>query len=339
MEDHWNVPAYHFDPKGEYRAARPVVRDPYHNNTLEQRPCDHIHAGYHSTDLFVDTALRFLEAQKGSKPFFMYVSLMAPHDPRSMPEKFLQMYDPAAIELPPNFLAQHPFDTGDLRGRDELLADIPRQPDEIRRHLAEYYAMISHLDDAFGRLMDGLKKSGQFENTFIVFAGDNGLALGQHGLMGKQNLYDHSVRVPLVFAGPGIPAGQHSRALVYLHDIFPTLCALAGLETPASVEGRSLLPNLHIPALTARDQLYLAYASHIRGVSDGKYKLIEYAGGACQLFNLVSDPWEMHNLATDPANRDLLAALRRSLRRLAVDWEDEKHPTGQVFWRARRDLA
>ena len=151
----------------------------------------------------------------------MYVSLMAPHDPRTMPKEFLEMYDPEEIKLPENFLTEHPIDTGALRVRDELLAAFPREPNEIKRHIAEYYAMISHLDHAFGRLLTALQEQGKLDNTIIVFAGDNGLALGQHGLMGKQNLYDHSVRVPLIFAGPGIPEGEQRNSPVYLLDIFP----------------------------------------------------------------------------------------------------------------------
>ena len=339
MEDHWNVPVYHFDPSGGYDAQRPVVRDPYHNNDVDYRNCDHIDAGKHSTDVFVDAGLRFLEQHDSRQPFFMYISLMAPHDPRTMPERFLSMYDPETTSLPENFLAQHPFDTGELRGRDEMLAAIPRQPDEIRRHLAEYYAMISHLDEGFGRLISGLKQAGQYENTIVVFAGDNGLALGQHGLMGKQNLYDHSVRVPLVFAGPGIAQGKRCDALAYLLDIYPTLSSLVGIEIPGSVEGQSLVDCLQAPENGGRDMLYLAYARWIRGLSDGRWKLIEYAGGHSQLFDLRNDPLEMCNLALDKREQARLESMRRDLVRLGRAWDDAAHPTGEAFWAARTDLG
>jgi len=338
MEDHWNVPVYHFDPTGAYDIQRPIVRDPYHNNSVDYRSCDHVEAGVHSTDLFVDAGNRFLEQHDTRQPFFMYISLMAPHDPRTMPDRFLKMYDPQTTRLPENFLAQHPFDTGELRGRDEMLAAIPRQPEEIRRHLAEYYAMISHLDAAFGRLIEGLKQTGQFENTIVVFAGDNGLALGQHGLMGKQNLYDHSVRVPLVFAGPGIAPGKRSAELTYLLDIYPTLCDLAGIDVPGSVEGHSLAESLHGSASTGREMLYLAYARWIRGVSDGYWKLIEYAGGNSQLFDLQNDPFEMRNLALDKTESGRLDHMRQELARLGSEWDDASHPTGEAFWSSRVDL-
>ncbi len=338
MEDHWNVPACHYDPSGRYENRCPHVANPGVSNRVGYWTCDHIHPGVHSTDLFAAAAGKFLEGRDISKPFFMYVSLMAPHDPRTMPERFMSMYNSAEIDLPPNFMPQHPIDTGALKIRDEMLAAFPRDPDEIRKHIAEYYAMITHLDDALGRLVTALKESGEYDNTIIVFAGDNGLAVGRHGLMGKQNLYDHSVRVPLILAGPGIPAGERRDALVYLSDIFPTLCDAAGVDTPDSVEGSSLVPCIADTDSRVRDALYLAYCDAIRGVSDGRHKLIEYANGATQLFDLQNDPHELRSLADAPASQELLVRLRTRLVELARQWDDEGHPLGQAFWSRRSDL-
>jgi arylsulfatase A-like enzyme len=338
MGDHWNVPAYRYDPAGKYDSSCPYVVDPFHSNTLTLRECDHIEAGKHSTDLFVDTSVHFLEERDSPAPFFMYVSLMAPHDPRTMPREFLEMYDPETITLPDNFLPEHSIDTGALKIRDELLAANPRDPTEIRRHIAEYYAMISHLDHGFGRLVNALEKKGRLDNTIIVFAADNGLAVGQHGLMGKQNLYDHSVRVPLVFAGPGIPEGKQCSDLAYLLDLFPTLCDLTEIESPVSVEGNSLRPCLNDSNTNPRPSLYLAYADSIRGVTDGRTKLVEYACGATQLFDLSRDPSEMKNMADQNSSTAVLSRMRRTLRHLSREWEDENHPMGRVFWAQRNDL-
>jgi arylsulfatase A-like enzyme len=252
-----------------------------------------------------------------------------------MPEEFRAMYDPSDMELPPNFLTQHPHDTGALAVRDETLAAIPRDPDEIRRHIAEYYGIISHLDHQFGRVMDTLKAQGLDKDTIVIFAGDNGLAVGQHGLMGKQCLYDHSVRVPLIFSGPGIPAGGKRDALVYLLDIYPTLCDLAGIDTPASVEGGSLAPCLSGKTETMRESLYLAYADTIRGVTDGKHKLIEYAAGgvrATQFFDLERDPFETCDLSAEPSVREELTRLRREMFRLRDEWDDAEHEVGAEYW-------
>ncbi len=338
MGDHWNVPAYRFDPTGKYSAKCPIVAEPSTSNKLTFRECDHIEAGKHSTELFTEASICFLERKPRDERFFMYVSLMAPHDPRTMPERFLKMYDPEEIALPENFLPEHPVDTGALKIRDEMLADFPRDPHEIRRHIAEYYAMISHLDHEFGRLIAVLRERGELDNTIIVFAGDNGLAVGRHGLMGKQNLYDHSVRVPLVLAGPGIPEGRQSDNLVYLLDIFPTLCELSNVSVPESVEGRSLVPCLTEEDPLMRSSLYLAYADSIRGVTDGRHKLIEYACGNTQLFDLCRDPQEMEDISGCNSLSTVLLDLRRELLRLAGEWEDKTHPRGKKFWEMRADL-
>lgn len=337
MADHWNVPAYHFDPTGEYK-ARPYIADPLHSSTVELRDCEYIEAGKHSTDLFAETSVRFIENRDQTRPFLMYVSLMAPHDPRTMPEKFRTMYNPDDIELPPNFQPGHPFDNGALKTRDELLAEFPRNPDEVRRHIAEYYGMISHLDDALGQIVRALRESGELENTIIVMAGDNGLALGQHGLMGKQNLYDHSVRVPLIFAGPGVPQGQLCDSPVYLLDIFPTLCDLTGADIPDSVEGNSLLPCFETSEAGSREWLYLAYRDNMRSVTNGRMKLIEYACGRTQLFDLSVDSYEMNNLADLDSSQSVISQMRCEMIRLKTEWDDEQNPFGQEFWSKRKDI-
>ncbi len=299
MADHWNVPAFEFDPSGRYDRRCLVIEDPFRSNALSERFCDHIHAGRHSTDLLAAAAADFLGGVSSEKPWLLYLSFLAPHDPRSMPKEFLALYDPAEIELPPNFLAQHPFDNGELDVRDEKLTASPRQPDDVRRHLAEYYAMITHLDDRIGKVIEAVRERGEIDRTIFVLCGDNGLALGQHGLMGKQNLYDHSVRVPLVFAGPGVPGGRTTDALAYLLDIFPTLCELTDTPVPGTVEGVSLCGAMN-GGQPEREVLYLAYRDMHRGVRTSRHKLIEYVVGGrrvmTQLFDLESDPFETCNL-------------------------------------------
>ena len=257
-----------------------------------------------------------------------------------MPAEFLQMYDPDTLPLPPNFLGGHPFDNGEMHIRDEMLAGFPRTPEETRRHLAEYYAMISHLDARIGEIIDAVRRAGRLDRTVFVLAGDNGLALGQHGLFGKQSLYEHSTRVPLVLAGPGIPAGQRTDALVYLLDVFPTLCELAGVDVPATVDGQSLLPVAH-GEQGGRDELYLAYTDLQRGVRTDRYKLIEYVREGrrteTQLFDLQADPWERTNLAGDPVHADMLAKLRAKLLELRGAWQDSDTPWGQRYWAAWDD--
>ena len=143
--------------------------------------------------------------------------------------------------------------------RDELLEGLPRRPEAVQQHVADYFAIIAHIDEQVGRILDELERTGEDENTIIVFAGDNGLACGQHGLMGKQNLYEHSVRVPLIMAGSGIPRNERRSTFCYLLDIYPFLCDLVGLEPPETVEGNSLFPCFAQPEAKIRDKLHLAY--------------------------------------------------------------------------------
>jgi arylsulfatase A-like enzyme len=336
MDDHWNVPTCDYDPTGEYRPT-PKIDNPHVDNTVTWRRCDHIATGKHSTDLFVDATINFIEQQPTEDPFLAYVSFMAPHDPRSMPEEFLQLYDPDQIDLPINFMPQHPFDNGWMTGRDEKLAGFPRTKSEVRRHIAEYYAITSHLDAAVGRLRDALNTQGILEETIIVFAGDNGLAVGQHGLMGKQNLYDHSVHVPLIFSGPGIPKGEQRDALVYLIDIFPTLCDLTQTPIPETVEGNSLQPVLDDSEDNVRTYLHFAFLEAQRGIRDSQYKLIEYAVGGShtqtQLFDLIHDPKETQNLVDDLAYAEIRQRLRDQLKQWQTIYGDTREH-GQAFWSA-----
>ena len=330
MWDHWNVPAYHFDPTGQYAACLPMVEDFWYHNTVRQRGCDHVTSGVHSTDLFTNAAIKLLHNRDRSRPFLLSVAFLAPHDPRTMPESFRSLYDPEKIALPANFAPAHTIDTGTLQLRDELLAPLPRTPADTRRHIAEYYAMISHLDAAVGRLRACLEELGEWDNTIFVHMADHGLAVGQHGLMGKQNLYDHSVRIPLLLSGPGLPRGQVCRQMVYALDVNPTLCQLAGITPPPTVDGQSLCGVLR--GDPGRDRLYLAYCQTIRGIKTARHKLIEYnAGGqrATQVFNLEKDPLETTNLAADES---LLATLRRQLLELRDQYDDLSHPLGRQFW-------
>jgi arylsulfatase A-like enzyme len=132
--------------------------------------------------------------------------------------------------------------------------------------------MISHLDSQIGRVLDAVDRLGLAGSTIVVLAGDNGLALGQHGLMGKQSCYEHSNRVPLVFAGPGVPVGKRTDAYAYLFDIFPTLCELAGVPVPATVETKSLVKAMHDPSEKVREYMFYGFREFQRAVKDRSFK-------------------------------------------------------------------
>lgn len=264
-----------------------------------------------------DKTIEWLREHPGDqdKPLCIYLGPPVPHDPRVAPQKYLDMYDPAKLTLPKSFMPQHPFDNGELRIRDEMLAPFPRTEADMRRHLADYYAITSHLDFHVGRVLDELKAQGRLENTLVVYTSDHGLAVGgMHGLMGKQNLYEHN-KPPLILAGPGITPGR-SDALVYLYDLFPTLCDYAGLAVPEKVDGLSLLPVIRGEKQGVRDRLLGGYRGCQRMIRDARWKLIEYRaadGGHTQLFDLEADPDELHNLAAETMHAEILKKLRAEL--------------------------
>ena len=273
-------------------------------------------SGEHSVKLFADAAVAFLQQQDGAAPFLCYVSFNAPHDPRTAPVSYHDRLNRKKPPVPSNFLSQHPFNNGEMVIRDETLAPWPRTPEIVQQHLADYYAYIEFLDDQIARILHALDASGHAENTIIVFSSDHGLAIGSHGLLGKQNLYDHSMRAPLIFVGPGIPKGKLSDAMCYLYDIFPTLGELAGVPALDGSEGRSLGPVLAGKSTTHRDAIFTSYRNVQRAVRDDRWKLIVYPQiNKTQLFDLRSDPFEMHDLAADPRHPALVKHLTSVLQR------------------------
>lgn len=332
MWDHWNVPVCRFDPTGEYDNVINFTADFCHTNRVRRVHCDQFHPGRHSSELLTQSALDYLESRPTDRPFFLYLSYLAPHDPRTMPESFRRMYDPQCITLPDNWMGTHPFPIGVEGIRDERLAASPRTLEELRRQLAEYYGMISHLDSEIGRILDYLRENGLWNDTIVVFTSDNGLSMGSHGLMGKQNQYEESIRIPLILAGGGLPQNRQNNGYLYLLDIFPSLCDLMGLKIPSSVEGQSFAKALTNGEWSGRPFLYFAYNDLMRAVKEDGYKLIEYRGPQAhtQLFDLKADPGECHDLSEEQPDRRAL--LQERLRQCAACWENGGHPYSRAFW-------
>jgi len=269
-----------------------------------------------SSELFADAAIRFLKSQDGTRPFLAYVAFTAPHDPRMPPIPFREMYYRDLPPLPASFLPQHPFDNGMMKGgRDENLAPWPRTEAVIRDQLAEYYGAITHLDGQIGRILDVLQEIGEADNTIIIYAADQGLALGSHGLLGKQSVYEHSMRCPLIFTGPGIPPGRSTQAFTYLLDVFPTLCDMVGIPAPSDLEGESLRPLWEGKKPRVRDSVFLPFLDIQRAVRDERWKLICYPKiSYMQLFDLQNDPYEKTNLIDRPEYADRVQRLLKLMK-------------------------
>ncbi len=258
------------------------------------------------------------------KPLFMYVGFAGPHDPRVAADQWMKLYDREKIPLPANYKPFHPIDNGWMTGRDEKLAPWPRTKDEVRRQLHDYYGCISSIDHHIGRILQALRDLDEYKNTIIIFSADHGLAMGSHGLFGKQNLYEHSMRSPMIFAGPKIASGR-TDALMYLFDIFPTACDLAGLDSPGGLDGKSVGGVIRAEKQKHRDTIFLSYEQGQRAVRQGDWKLyrlplVNYS----MLFNLAKDPDELHNLAVDPQHADRLQRMMKLLADQQQVWNDKQ---------------
>ena len=250
------------------------------------------------------------------RPLFLHVNFTAPHDPLHWPPGRKDRFGPDKLPLPKNFAREHLFDHGNRGGRDERIVPAPRDPGDVGRERAVYFALVEHLDDQVGRILKALEEAGELGRTLVIFTSDHGLALGSHGLMGKQNQYEHTINVPLIVAGPGVPKGKRPDAQCYLRDLFPTACDLAGVPVPAGLDARSLKPVLAGERDRVHDAVlgYFTDTQRMMRTGDG-WKVIWYPkAGRTQLFHVAADPDEVRDLATDPAHRDRLARMTRSLR-------------------------
>lgn len=270
-----------------------------------------------------DVAVDFIQRKAGTKPMFLYIAGHEPHDPQYAPDEYYARYKPEDMPLPKAFAPFHPFDNGAIKVRDEGTLPWPRTKEWLGRKLARYCASTEYWDTEMGRVLDALRKAGQFDNTIFIIAGDNGLSLGEHGLLGKQNLYEFGgMHVPLVFAGKGIPKGE-TRAIAYLMDVFPTICEMTGAHKPARADGLSLAPVIRGEKAHVRDFGFNAYTTTQRAVSDDRWKLIRYPLiGKTQLFDIVADPHEENDLSAQPEQAERINMLMAKLAELQKQYDD-----------------
>lgn len=284
--------------------------------------------GKHWSEVLGDDAIEFI-SQAGSKknPFFMYLAFNAPHDPRQSPKEYVEMYPVEDISIPESFIPEYPYKDEIGCGpslRDEKLAPFPRTDYAVKIHLQEYYAIITHMDRQIGRILDALEKSGKSKNTYIFFSADHGLAVGNHGLIGKQNMYDHSIRPPMIVVGPEVEKNHKLGMDVYLQDIMATSIDLAGVEIPEFVEFNSLLPMLKGEQTeSSYDQIYGCYKDLQRMIRVDGFKLIVYPyAGKVRLYDLENDPLEMNDIATEPGREQQVSKLFAELVKLGEAMDD-----------------
>ena len=265
---------------------------------------------YHQTKWCADRAIEFLEQDRGGKPWLFSFNCFDPHAPFDPPAEYLKHYP--AEEMPGPL-----FRESDLENQRKLEAvqfqSKSRRPEEFdaKGIQAKYWAMIEQIDTHVGRMLDALERSGQADNTVVIFTSDHGETCGDHGLLLKGcRFYESLIHVPLIVSWPGrFGEGVRTDALVELTDLAPTLLELAGLAVPDDMQGRSLLPVLEGRSAKHREfvrsEFYRAVAtvqSFATMVRTERFKQVLYHGhgGLGELFDLETDPGEFDNLWEDP---------------------------------------
>ena len=305
------------------------------------KPWDPKYEGYwkggtHWSEVLADESVGFIEkASKSDNPFFMYLAFNAPHDPRQAPKKFIALYPPENMKVPESMLPEYPEDDEigiGHQSRDASITAFPRTPEAVQLHRSEYYALITHMDEQIGKILDALDASGKADNTYIFFTADHGLAVGEHGMMGKQNMYDHSMRPPFIVAGPGVKPGSKNDTPIYLQDVMPTTLELGGAVAQRPVAFKSIVPLMQGKPVPHYDAIYGGFSSiskdkkiqyEQRMVAEGDYSLILYPLlGSVKLFNTRKDPNQIRNLAGNPENKAQVKSMMATLRKLQKEQGD-----------------
>ena len=287
--------------------------------------------GKHWSEVVAEDTLSFFDQAKehqDEKPFFAYIAFNAPHDPRQAPKEFIDRYPLKRIQIPKSFLPEYPYKDEikcPHKLRDEKLAPMPRTKHSIKVNRQEYYAIITHMDEQIGRILDGLKASDMEKNTYIFFSADHGLGVGHHGLLGKQNLYEHSTKVPFIVSGPGIPKNKKISAPIYLQDVMPSTLAIAGVKKPDHVQFKDIMPlvsgEINIPHYEA---IYGAYLDAQRSITVGNEKLLVYPNvPIVRVYDLMNDPYEIKDIANTKRGKRIASKLFPKLIKLQVEMDDQ----------------
>jgi choline-sulfatase len=265
----------------------------------------------------VDKALHFLrnESKSSGKPWCAYIGLSKPHPRWNAAAKYREMYPVASMPLPTwpeGYLERRHLAFQALANFKNIQVPIP--PERVRRARAAYFACVTEVDELIGSILAELDRTGQRENTVIVYTSDHGEMLGDHGLWLKNVLLENAARIPMIIAGPGLPKGKTIATAVSHVDLVATMLDLAGADRRGGLRGHSLVPMAR--GESGPHPGFAFSESHSEGnctgsflIRKGDWKYIHFAGGEPLLFNLKADPGEFQNLAARPDH----AAVRTEL--------------------------
>jgi arylsulfatase A-like enzyme len=307
MCNHYQVPIYDFDSTGEYPKANKTVGKKF------------------SSELFTDAAVDYIENYNEDKPFFVYVAYTAPHDPRIAPKEYTALYEEKNIDIPENYMPEHPFDNGELKIRDEKLAPFPRTKEIVKKEMAAYYAMISNVDDNFKRLRGLLQKLNIEDNTIFIFMTDNGTAAGYKKVKGewkgynanmrgtKASAYEGGHRVPLLirYAKGKIKGGKDVTELSSCIDLLPTIAKLCNLDA-AKADGCDLSPLLKGKKKGLKRKYIISDSQRVQepekwrksSVMSGTWRLVNGE----ELYDISKDPGQEKDVAQE--NPDQVKIMR-----------------------------
>ncbi|MCP4508223.1 MAG: sulfatase [Fuerstiella sp.] len=362
----------YFDP-----AFRVPGDSPWPRNTISRK-------GQHSSDAITDLSLKWLkDAWDHDRPFFLMHHFKAPHDMFQNAPRYDSYLNDVSIPEPANLhdqpaagfgsVASRGYGSGLAKGHekwqlgrrlavDQSLTDPEYTRAVYQRYLKRYLRCVKGVDDNVRRLVDFLRDAGQLDNTVIIYTADQGFFLGEHDLMDKRWIYEEAMRMPFIVHYPaGVKAGSRNDWLINNTDFAPTILGLAGVVTPAQMQGRSFASALHGRARPPdwRTATYYRYWMHMAhnlrvpahfGIRTDRYKLIFYYGctpsgkqktpAAWELYDLKNDPSEMQNEYTSPDHAQVVAELKKQLwkTRATLNETDSKYPEIQVIIDAQEGI-
>lgn len=245
-------------------------------------------------------------AKAEGTPFFIAAGFSKPHLPFNAPSKYWDLYAADSFQLPDNYYlpedapreAIHQWN--ELRGQYGMIPQEGSVSDAMALKLIHgYYASVSYADAMIGKVLNALDRLGMRENTIIVLWGDHGWQLGEHTLWCKHALFKTSLHAPLIISSPNYNTGQKTNSLVEFVDIYPTLCALAGIDAPTHLQGRSLVKLMEEPEARFKSAVYSRYHSG-EAVKTNNLSYAEWRSGARMLYDHNRDPDENVNRVNDP---------------------------------------